>query len=145
MPIDKRAMVGPNLLFMPRGPQMTIAGLTVPDDIVRNQILSSISIGATHLQEISLDRCGRYMLRCHGPISIGASSSTRAGDLYDIVDIPSPLEVLAISHVDALHRMTSYLASDLLGSYQALSIVTGIPLCVISGHINHILSCIVGS
>ena len=76
---------------------------------------------------------------------IGASSSIGFDDLYEIVDITSLLEVSIILDVDALHHMASYLASDLLGSYQALSIVMGIPLRDIGGHINHIFSCTVGS
>ena len=85
------------------------------------------------------------MLRSRGPILTSASSSIGVDDWYEMVDIPSPLEVLAILVVDALCRMASYLASDLLGSYQALSTVTGIPLCDIGGHISHILSCTIGS
>ena len=97
------------------------------------------------LQEMSSDRCGRYMLRSRGTILTVASSSTGVDDVYGITDIPSPLEVSTISDVDALRCMASYLASDLLGSYQALSIVTRIPLSDNGEHINHILLRIVGS
>ena len=85
------------------------------------------------------------MLPSRGPILIGASSSTGVDDLYEIVDIPSPLEVSTISDVDALRCMASYLTYDLLGSYSTFLIVMRIPLRDIGGHISHILSRIVGS
>ena len=46
MPVNKWEMVGPNLLVMPRGPQMTSVGLSVPNDTVKTQIYSSITIVA---------------------------------------------------------------------------------------------------
>ena len=85
------------------------------------------------------------MLQSCGTILTVASSSTKFDDVYGIENMPSPLEVFSILDVDALCCMVSYLASDLLGSYQALSIVTGIPLSDIGQHINHIVSHTVGS
>ena len=85
------------------------------------------------------------MLQFRGTIPTNASSSTPVDDAYAVADIPSPLEVLVVSDVDALHHLGSYLASDLLDSYQALSTVTGIPLPDISTEINHILSRTTGS
>ena len=123
---------------------MTATSSNVPNDTVRSQIFSSIAIVSTQLQEISSNRCGRYMLRYHGSVFTGASSSIGADDLYEMEYIPSPLEVSAISDMDAFCCMASYLASDLLGSYQALLTIMGIPLCDIGGHINHIFSCTIG-
>ena len=94
---------------------------------------------------MSSNQCGRYMLFSHGTIRKATSSSTGVDDAYGIADIPSPLEVSTISDVDALCCITSYLAANLLGSYQALLTVIGIPLSDIGGNISHILSRIVGS
>ena len=41
-PINKRAMVGPNLLVMLRGPQMVATGQSVPDDTIKTHIYLSI-------------------------------------------------------------------------------------------------------
>ena len=76
---------------------------------------------------------------------IVASSSTRVDDVYGIVDITSPLEVSTLSNVAMFHCITPYLEFDLLGSYQALSIVRSIQLSDIGGHINHNIPCTVGS
>ena len=107
---------------------MVDASQCVPDDTLRTHLYSSIATVATQLQEISSDRCGRYMLRSQGNVPIDASSSTPANDAYVVANIPSPLEVLVVSDVDALHHLGSYLASDLLDSYRALSTIIGIPL-----------------
>ena len=117
MPLNKWAMVGPNLLVMLRGRQMVIVGESVLDDTIKTQIYLSIATIATQLQEISLDQCGRYMLQYRGTISTTTSSSTSFDDAYGVVDIPSPLEVYVVSNVDALHCLGSYLPSDLLDAY----------------------------
>ena len=57
------------------------------------------------------------MIRSRGTILATASSSTGVDDVFEIEDIPSPLEVSTISDVDALHHMASYLGSSLLGLY----------------------------
>ena len=62
MPVNKWAMVGPNLMVMPRGAQMVDVGQHVPDETLRTHLYSSITTVATQLQEISSNRCGRYML-----------------------------------------------------------------------------------
>ena len=46
-PVNKRAMVGPNLLVMPRGPQMVSAGQSVPDASIRTDMFSSIATVVT--------------------------------------------------------------------------------------------------
>ena len=62
-PVNKREMVGPNLLVMPRGPQMVTACESPLDASIRTQMFSSIATVATQLHEISFDWCSRYMLR----------------------------------------------------------------------------------
>ena len=68
------------------------------------------------------------MLRSQSTIPIAASSSTLVDNVYVVTDIPSLLEVLVVSDVDALHHLGSCLASNLLDSYRTLSMVIGIPL-----------------
>ena len=107
---------------------MVDAGQRVPDDTLRTHLYLSIATIATQLQEIYFDQCGKYMLWSRGTIPKDASSSTPVDDAYVVADIHYPLEVLVISDVDALHCLGSYLSSNLLDSYRALSTITGIPL-----------------
>ena len=80
------------------------------------------------------------MLRSRGTTPTAASSSTPVDDDYGVADIPSPVDISTVLEVDALHRLASYLASDLLDAYRALSTLSGIPLHDMSSQIRHILS-----
>jgi hypothetical protein len=140
-PVNKRAMVGPNLLVMPRGPQMVSAGQSVPDASIRTEMFSSIATVVTQLHDISSDRCSRYMLRSRGTAPTFASSSAPVHDDYGVVDLPSSVDISAIVEVDALQRLSSCLSSDLLDAYRAVSTLTGIPLRDMTSQIiRHILS-----
>ena len=140
-PVNKWEMVGPNLLVMPRGPQMVTAGERVPDASIRTQMFSSIAIVVTQLHDISSDRCSRNMLRSQGTTPTSASSSAPIHDDYGVTDIPSSVDIFAIVEVDALHRLRSCLSSDILDAYRAVSTLTGIPLRDMTSQIiRHILS-----
>jgi hypothetical protein len=82
------------------------------------------------------------MLRSRGTTPTAASSSTPIDDDYGVADIPSPIDISTVLEVDALHHLSSCLASDLLDAYRALSTLSGIPLHDMTSQISHIFSCI---
>lgn len=58
----------------------------------------------------------------------GVHDASGSDDPYVQVDIPSPMDVVRMHDIDPLRHMSACLSSDLLNSYQVISMEHGIPL-----------------
>lgn len=122
-PPSKRALVGQNLLVLPKGLEAyTGAGQVAAED-TRLDMYSSIATIATQVEQFSSDRVGRYMLRSR--TSAGVSPSSPFYDPYIRFDLPTPDEIGRLPE-DRVREISGMLVSDLLAAYQRISTLHGI-------------------
>ncbi|XP_057872684.2 transcription factor MYB28-like [Cryptomeria japonica] len=122
-PVNKWALIGPNLVVLLKSADLEHVADSVPDN-TRQSIFSSIVAIATHVDEMTSDQVGRYLL--HSRTSIHDASVS--DDPYVRVDIPSSMDVARMHDIDPLRQISACLSSDLLDSYQVIAMEHGIPL-----------------
>lgn len=122
-PVNKWALIGPNLVVLPKSAYLAHATDSVPDD-TRQSIFSNIATIATQVDEMTSDQVGRCLLRSHTSIHDASASD----DPYVRVDIPSSMDVARMHDIDPLRYMSACLSSDLLDAYQVIAMDHGIPL-----------------
>ncbi|XP_057832472.2 uncharacterized protein LOC131043295 [Cryptomeria japonica] len=132
-PIDKRKLVGPNLLFLLKHLKFgeTTESTHTPSSC---GIFKSIATIANQVDQLTSDTLSRYTL--HHQFSVPPTEAT--SNNYDPsirANIVSPHDVAQMTGVDELRRLYICLSRDLIDAYRFISEEFGIPLDAVKTHI----------
>lgn len=124
-PVDKRALVGPNLLVLPKRLELAATGEAATGS-TQSHIFENIASITTQIDQISSDRVGRYLLRPR--INLPPTKATSASyDPFISADLPTLADVEHMTHT-TLRNMCRLSILDLLAAYQVISEDHGIAL-----------------